>query len=474
MASPARFAVATAARTLARRSMATVPSSGLKERFAAIFPEKSKEIAEFRKANNNVVVGSYTVDQVYGGMRGIVGLVTETSLLDPLEGIEYRGHTLTELSQKLPKLEGADEPCAEGVFWLLLTGEVPTLEQVKAVSKEWNARASIPAHVADMIAKFPTNLHPMSQLSAAVCALQSESKFAKAYASGLPKGKYWDPIYEDAVDLIAKLPTVAASIYRHTYHDGHVAPINPELDWAANFNRMLGFKGDDFDNCMRLYLNIHADHEGGNVSAHTTHLVGSALSDPYLAFSAGMNGLAGPLHGLANQEVLSWLTKVHEKLGENYTIQELKDFIWATLKAGQVLPGYGHAVLRRTDPRFVVQNAFAKKHLPNSPWLKLVSDLYSVAPGILTEQGKTKNPFPNVDAHSGILLRHFGLTETTYYTVLFGVSRALGVLSSLVWDRALGLPLERPKSITTPALIAHVNKINAAKAAGQAAPTLEE
>jgi len=224
---------------------------------------------------------------------------------------------------------------------------------------------------------------------------------------------------------------------------------------------------------MRLYMIVHADHEGGNVSAHTTHLVGSALSDPYLCLAAGMNGLAGPLHGLANQEVLLWLKKVHEQVGENYTKQELTDFIWKTLKAGQVLPGYGHAVLRKTDPRFVCQNNWAKKHLPNSPWLKLVSDLYEIAPKVLTEQGKTKNPWPNVDAHSGILLQHFGMTEMKYYTVLFGVSRALGVLASLTWDRALGLPLERPKSITTESLKKYVADIKAAKAKGEAAPELE-
>ena len=248
------------------------------------------------------MIGTYTVDQAYGGMRGIVGLVTETSLLDPQEGIRYRGHDLFEISEKLPKIPGGDEPLPEGVFWLLLTGDIPTEQQVKSITKEWNARASLPGHVVEMIAKFPTTLHPMSQFSSAICALQSESKFAKAYAKGLHKNDYWEYTYEDSMDLIAKLPTLAALIYRHTFKDGKIPALNPDLDWSANFTRMLGFNNADFDDLMRLYLTIHADHEGGNVSAHTTHLVGSALSDPYLSFAAGMNGLAGPLHGLANQE----------------------------------------------------------------------------------------------------------------------------------------------------------------------------
>lgn len=201
-------------------------------------------------------------------------------------------------------------------------------------------------------------------------------------------------------------------------------------------------------------MNLFSDHEGGNVSAHTVHLVGSALSDPYLSFAAGMNGLAGPLHGLANQEVLVWLKKMQGELGDAVTDEnKVKDFIWKTLKSGQVVPGYGHAVLRKTDPRYTCQREFALKHLPNDKLFQLVSNIYKTVPPILTELGKVKNPWPNVDAHSGVLLQYYGLKEMSYYTVLFGVSRALGVLASLVWDRALGLPIERPKSMSTDGLM---------------------
>lgn len=202
---------------------------------------------------------------------------------------------------------------------------------------------------------------------------------------------------------------------------------------------------------MRLYLTIHSDHEGGNVSAHTTHLVGSALSDPYLSFSAGMCGLAGPLHGLANQEVLIWLQKVVESVGLGATKEQMQEFIRETLKTS-VVPGYGHAVLRKTDPRYTCQREFALKHLPDDPLFGIVSKLYEVVPDELFALGKVANPWPNVDAHSGVLLQYYGMTEMNYYTVLFGVSRALGCLSSLTWDRAFGLPLERPKSMSTEGL----------------------
>lgn len=426
---------------------------GLKDRLEDLIPKKQAQIKEFRKTAGNTVVGEVTVDMMYGGMRGIKGLVTETSVLDPDEGIRFRGYTIPECQELLPCAPGGAEPLPEGLFWLLCTGEIPTEEQVKAVSSEWAARADIPSHVISMIKSFPSTLHPMSQFSAAVTALQSESKFAKAYSDGVHKTKYWESTYEDAMDLIAKLPPIAAAIYRNTFYDGSIAPINADLDWSANYAHMMGFEDPQFLELMRLYLTIHSDHEGGNVSAHTTHLVGSALSDPYLSFAAGMNGLAGPLHGLANQEVLMWLTKLEKELGGEVSDAELRDFIWNTLASGQVVPGYGHAVLRKTDPRYTCQREFALKHMPDNKLFKLVSQLYSIVPGVLLEQGKAKNPWPNVDAHSGVLLQHYNLKEMSYYTVMFGVSRALGVLSSLVWDRALGLPLERPKSMSTDGLI---------------------
>jgi len=434
-------------------------TTNLKDVMANLIVAEQKRVAAFRKEHGNFKLGEVTIDQVYGGMRGIKGLVTETSHLDANEGIEFRGYTIPQCQELLPKAPGGVEPLPEGLFWLLMTSQIPTQEQVNWLSKEWNNRAAIPQHVVTMLNNFPTHLHPMSQLAAASNALQSESKFAKAYSQGVHKSKYWEYVYEDSMDLIAKLPTVAAIIYRNIYREGtNVAPIDPSKDWSWNFTSMLGYENPQFTELMRLYLTIHSDHEGGNVSAHTCHLVGSALSDPYLSFAAAMNGLAGPLHGLANQEVLVWIQKSIAILGENPTDEQVKEFIWKTLKSGQVLPGYGHAVLRRTDPRYVCQREFALKTLPNDPLFKLVSQIYKIAPNVLLEHGKAKNPWPNVDAHSGVLLWHYGMKEMNYYTVLFGVSRALGILASLTWDRALGLPLERPKSLTTNLMMEAVAK----------------
>lgn len=428
-------------------------STDLKGILAKKIVEHQKRVKEFRSGYGAKVIGEITVDQVYGGMRGLKALVTETSYLDPEEGIAFRGYSIPEIRKTLPTAAGGTEPLPEGLYWLLLTGELPTPDQVKEVSRILAAHADLPSHVVTMLNNFPSNLHPMSQFSAAITACNTESLFMKAYTEGVNKATYWEHTFDDSVRLIAKLPTIAATIYRNLYRDGSsIGAIDTNKDWSANFTSMLGYNDPKFTELMRLYLTIHSDHEGGNVSAHATHLIGSALSDPYLSFAGGMNGLAGPLHGLANQEVLIWLTKMQKELGGEVSDEKVKDFVWKTLKAGTVVPGYGHAVLRKTDPRYTVQREFALKHLPDYPLFKLVSQIYKIVPPILLELGKVKNPWPNVDAHSGVILQFYGMKEMSYYTVLFGVSRALGVMASLIWDRALGLPIERPKSMTTEGL----------------------
>lgn len=422
----------------------------LKEKFAAKALPMTSEIKEMLKEHGNTVMGEYNLSQMYGGMKGIVGMITETSKLDPDEGIRFRGYSIPELQEKLPKAPGGDEPLPEGIFYLMLIGELPTEEDVINVSNNWARRAIVPKHVFNVLDALPLNAHPMTQFSAAILALRTESEFGKAYRAGISKKDYWDPTYEDVMNLIARLPRIAAYIYRRTYKGGdHIEP-DPKLDWAANCAHMLGFDSDEVRRLMRLYMTIHSDHEGGNVSAHTTHLVASALSDAYLAFSSGMNGLAGPLHGLANQEVIRWIQDMQKELGGGKPDKkQIEDYVHKTLSEGKVIPGYGHAVLRKTDPRYTAQLEFAQKHIKNDDLIDIVHDIYEVVPPILGSIGKIKNPWPNVDAHSGALLLHYGMTEYDFYTVLFGVSRSLGVLAQLVWDRALGLPIERPGSTTT-------------------------
>ena len=422
----------------------------LKEHFRTKIDPAAQEIKDFVAEYGDTKVSDVSIKQLYGGIRGVTALITETSKLDPAEGIRFRGYSIPELQEKLPKYSGGDEPMPEGIFYLMLFNELPDDEAVRMIKEDWARRADVPDHVFKTIDGLPQDAHPMTQFVTGIMALRTESEFQRAYFDGIHKSKYWEPTYEDALNLIARLPRVAAYIYRRKYHNGdHIAP-DKNLDWAGNFAHMLGFSQDSFKELMRIYMTIHSDHEGGNVSGHTIHLVGSALSDAYQAFAAGMNGLAGPLHGLANQEVIRWIMAMREELGGGLPSKEqIADYVKKTLDSGKVVPGFGHAVLRKTDPRYTAQREFAQKHMPDDELFLIVSRVYEVVPDILKSTGKVKNPWPNVDAHSGQLLMHYGLKEYEFYTVLFGVSRSLGTLASLVWDRALGFPIERPGSTTT-------------------------
>jgi citrate synthase len=387
--------------------------------------------------------------QILGGLRGVKALVTDISYVDPYEGIRFRGHTIPEVLEKLPKPADGDMPYVGGLYWLLLTGDFPTKEEALSVEEEWKKRMALPQHIFDVLKAFPKDAHPMTMFAAAVLALQPESEFAKRYKEGMKKTEYWDPMLEDALSLTAKLPSIAAYIYRLKYKDGKFIAPDPNLDWGANFAHMMGVENPEYKNLSRLYFILHSDHESGNVSAHTTYLVSSALSDIYYSFSAAMDGLAGPLHGLANQNCLYWLMGVKEKFGGVPTHEQMRQYAWDTLNSGQVIPGYGHAVLRRTDPRYKAQFEFALEHMPDDPLFQTAKVAYEVIPDVLKEHGKAKNPWPNVDALSGTLQQHYGVKESDFYTVMFGVGRALGVTANTVWARALGHPIERPKSVTT-------------------------
>jgi citrate synthase len=407
-------------------------------------------------------------------------MIWEGSVLDANEGIRFHGKTIKDCQKELPKGTSGTEMLPEAMFWLLLTGEVPSVSQTRVLSRELAEKSGIPKFVEKMLDDFPKDLHPMTQFACAVSALNYESKFAKAYEKGINKADYWEPTFDDSISLLAKLPTIAAKIYQNAYRGGGALPaqVDLEQDWAYNFAAMLGKSGKDnegFQDLLRLYLALHGDHEGGNVSAHATHLVGSALSDPFLSYSAGLQGLAGPLHGLAAQEVLRFILDMQKSVGEKFTDKSVNDFLWSVLKSGRVIPGYGHAVLRKPDPRFeaLMDFADARPDIAANPVYQLVKKNSEIAPGVLQEHGKvrcpdrysvaplltryqTKNPYPNVDSSSGVLFHHYGFKETLYYTATFGVSRGLGPLAQLIWDRALGLPIERPKSINLQGILNQV------------------
>jgi len=418
----------------------------LKEKLAGQIPGLRNEIKELVTAHGETQISTVNVAQAYGGMRGVKAMICDTSVVEPDKGLIIRGIPILEIKDKLP----------EEIFWLLLTGELPSAGELADLQAEFRAAGNVPDYVWHVLEAMPKGSHPMTMLDTAILVLQHDSKFAARYHE-MAKADYWEAALEDAIAILGTIPVIAAGMYRLRYDKGpRIAP-NPELDWAANYVHMLGLEETpDCYDMMRLYLTLHTDHEGGNVSANTCHTVGSALSDPYYSVSAGLNGLAGPLHGLANQECLGFVIKLHEQFGGVPTEEALTKACWDLLNGGQVIPGYGHAVLRVPDPRFVAFHGFGKEHCADDDIYRIVDLLFQVAPKVLQEHGKAKNPWPNVDAGSGALLYHYGLQEFPYYTVLFSVSRAMGMLSQLVINRALGTSITRPKSVSTPWIKAQV------------------
>jgi citrate synthase len=415
--------------------------SMLKKKLNSQIPHLREQVRNLGKDHGSKVISEVTIEQVLGGMRGVKSLICDTSEVGLETGLIIRGFPILELTGKLP----------EDILWLMLTGELPTKAESKDLQADLQKRSEVPDYIWAIMNSFPKDAHPMTMLSALLTALEHESKFKHEYDKGLKKDLYWEYTLEDSLDLIAKIPVIAAAIYRTRFGKGSIIMPDTGLDWGANYAYMLGVHNDNKDwyQLMRMYMVLHSDHESGNVSAFTSHVVGSALSDVYYSLAAGLNGLAGPLHGLANQECLRFVLEMLEHFGKVPSDEELQNFVQERLDKGLVIPGYGHAVLRVTDPRFTASLEFGKKHLPNDDRFRVVEKLFNLVPPLLIGQGKAKDPWPNVDAATGALLYHYGVKEYEYYTVIFSVSRALGICSQLILSRALGEPITRPKSVTT-------------------------
>lgn len=338
----------------------------------------------------------------------------------------------------------------EEIYFLLLTGELPNKEELHSFSDDLKSRKRVPGYVWNLLKAMPKDSHPMAMLNTAILVMQKESLFAVEYDIGIQKDDHWKSTLEDALNLVAKLPAIAAGIYRLKFNKGDIIQPDQHMDLTGDFVHMLGVSNvPDFKDLIRLYLVAHCDHEGGNVSAMANQVISSALADMYYSLSGAFNGLAGPLHGLANQESLKWILEIMEKYGGTPSTEQIKEIVAETISLGKVIPGYGHAVLRVTDPRFNAFLDFGKKHFPDDPVFLTVARLYEVVPGELKKIEKIKNPWPNVDAVTGAVLYYYGLKEFSYYTVMFAVARSLGLTAQTVINRAMLTPIFRPKSVST-------------------------
>lgn len=403
------------------------------------------------KLHKDEIVGQVSVQQVYGGMRGVLALACNTSYVDPDKGLYIHDKHISELDHILP----------EEAFYLLLTGELPDSDILKEIQDELYLRSVVPDYVWNIIRQLPKTTHPMTMLSIALTAMEGQSNFKSKYSQGLLKKDFWEATFDDALDLIGMLPRLAAGIYHYRYYKPNHIEYDPKMTWGENYANMLNVDDPDksFAKLINLFFTLHCDHEGGNVSAFTSRVVNSALSNIYLSTAAGLNGLAGPLHGLANQEALIYILAMIERYGGVPKPDQIREYLTNTLEFGKVIPGYGHAVLRNIDPRFTSCMEFGKKYCSEDMTFRTVNEVFKIAPDILKKfsEGKVKNPWPNVDAISGSLLYRYNFTQFDYYTVLFGVSRIIGFCAQAIVARGLNAPILRPKSITNEKLIKLIN-----------------
>ena len=442
-------------------------SSNLKNTIRTIIPIKQEKFNKLKDFHGDKIIDTISVSQILGDTKGITSTHWDISTLHSEKGITFHNKTINDLRKELPKFfcpiskidttngivnKQSDEPMAESLIWFLLTGKIPTLIESIRLKDELNTRPPLSEDIKKSISQFPKDMPPITQLSSAILLMQKDSLFLEKYNEGIPHDEYWEHTYEDILNIIAILPETCAFIYSSKYSVKPLDIYNHSDDLIGRFCQSMGFHDKTFHEYMRLYMIIHCcDHEGGNASARACRLVGSTLADPYLSLASSMNALAGPRNGVENQEILKWLLDLKNTLDKEkkeVNPETIGEFILKTLKEGNSIPGYGHSVLKHTDSRYLCQRDFALKNFPEYELFNLVDTIYKVVPSILKDHGTVKYPYPNVDSHSGIMLKYYGLEEYEFYTVLFGLGRTFGVLSQLFWDRALNIPLENPKSIS--------------------------
>lgn len=424
----------------------------LKQVFKETIQPHKEVLDKIRREHGEHILGEVTVDHLFRGMRGVPQSYAITSVVDPQLGVLYRGKTLEEVKSILPLPADAEYPTIESVFWFLLTGEIPTQEQVNGLMKDIHMYANVPHHVYNVIDALPHCSRPMTRLCSGILALTTTSSFQDLYDRGiLAKEQYWEYAFDDSIRLIANLSHITAYIYRVYCKNDDQAIYNPTLDWAANFSQMLGFNSKDSFDLFRMFLFTHADHSASNVSAHTAHTVGSALSNVYYTLSASLLGLAGPLHGNANQQTVLWilgLMELAKSQNKEVSTDFIAEYVQQTIQAGKVVPGYGHAALRVEDPRFTMFYRRCQEKGFNTEILQTVEKIYQVVPDLLKSAGKIANPYPNIDAISGSCLYSEGVKEHKFYTVLFGMSRLFGILAQYIIDKSIGQPIFRPKTVS--------------------------
>jgi citrate synthase len=412
--------------------------AALKDILAQQIPVLRACVAELVREHGEQVISEITVKQAFGGLQGVKALVCNTSSVDPRTGLAIRGIPIADLKDRLP----------EEIFWLLLTGLLPSRKEREGLLRDLQGRAGLPPHVGRAVAALPKRAPAMNLMVSGLLALEEGSVFRRRLDAGLTPEEQWEAALEDGLDLMARLPALVGLIYRKKYADGKPRGARFHPDWTAGLVRMMGMRSEAFMAMLRRYLVLHADHEGGDLSAFTAHMVGSGLADPYFAVAAGLCGLAAPRHGRESAAATRFHLAAQTRFGGPPTATQMRTFAREWLLEQGRIPGYGHPVLEVVDPRFAVMHAYGKKHCPRDPLFRTMDAGSRVIPEVLRAAGQPVRRWPTVDAAAGCMLHHFGLTDPDFYPVLMGTSRAMGLIAHLVLCRAVGTPPACPRSVT--------------------------
>ncbi len=412
-------------------------------------PRVRRELSAMLAEHKDAVLGTATLNSLLGGGRGVPLLWEWTTNVTATVGMRVHGRGIRGLTRLSP----------EDMLGLAYLGEYPTKDESLAIQTELGRRAkAYPEHMWETIRALPRDMHPMRKFSMLLGQLAHESIFGKDYNSGnLNKLDYWKAYFHDSMNLIPWATVTAAAVFVSCY--GNADLLEPEnfvydgkKGMAANLANLLHISDGDHEKLtaiLGLFLILHFSHGGGNASQHTAKLVSSTLTDIFGSVSAGMLALFGPLHGRANSDSLKMIKKFIEKCGGIPNQAQIASFIKDLVKKGQVLSGFGHAVLRVTDTRFLAQIEIGGKYCRDSELYQTAIALYEYAPEALRkEKPNIQNPYPNVDLGSCTLLYDAGIEESDFFVVLFGLSRILGMSTSATMDRAMCLGIERPGART--------------------------
>lgn len=363
-----------------------------------------------------------------GMHRFPVGFCT-TSRVDPNKGLYYSDHPVSSLASWEP----------EQVLYLLDFGREGSKTEVSAFSHELYARGKCSDRTLDYIHRLPRFGHPMRLLSQALLI------------AGVIEGKndYW----EDYLDLIARIPEIVATVIN--YHAGWEGEkkSNPSLGYIENFVYLLNTPYIDHSqltHVLKLFNIFHYDYGGGELSTFVGKVVASGLEEMYGSISASINALAGPRHGKATQNGLGFVEDALQDLGPDTNLKKVEHWVRQRILHEQEIYGFGQPLLLVEDPRASLLYQVAEEMFPEDPLCRIAHLLRIAAPAVLKEDLKNVNPYPNVEAISGVLLAAAGFPYSDYFAVLFGMSRVVGIARQIVYERCearsgRGTPIVHPK-----------------------------